>query len=172
MTRRTIGLWICGALLPLTAVQAHVTLEQGSAEAGKSYKAVLRIPHGCDGSATTGILVTLPNGVRQAKPMPHAGWRVEAEKEKLAQPYDWHGETITEDVSRIRWQGGNLPDAFYDEFVFRIQLPMEAGKTLYFKVKQTCEKGQIEWSAIPGDNSGNEYPAASLKLLPASSSGH
>ena len=167
-----IALSLTGAVLFPLAAHAHVTLEQGSAEAGKSYKAVLRIPHGCDGSATTGIQVTLPDGVRQAKPMPHAGWSVQVVKEKLAQPYDWHGDTITEDVRRIRWQGGNLPDAYYDEFVFRIQLPPDAGKTLYFKVKQRCEKGEIDWAAVPGDSSGNDYPAASLKLLPPASSSH
>ena len=32
---------------------AHVTLETSQAIAGSTYKAVVRVPHGCDGAATT-----------------------------------------------------------------------------------------------------------------------
>ena len=35
------------------AAQAHVTLETAEAPVGATYKAVLRVPHGCEGEATT-----------------------------------------------------------------------------------------------------------------------
>uniref|UniRef100_UPI0013D3B0BB DUF1775 domain-containing protein n=1 Tax=Escherichia coli TaxID=562 RepID=UPI0013D3B0BB len=40
------------------AAQAHITLDQPEAETGKPYKAVLRVGHGCDGSATRQIILT------------------------------------------------------------------------------------------------------------------
>ena len=47
---------------------AHVTLETREAPVGASYKAVLRVPHGCEGTATTALRVRIPEGViaRQA----------------------------------------------------------------------------------------------------------
>ena len=45
-----------------TPVIAHVTLESQEAKVGGSYKAVLRVPHGCTGSATTSIRVRDPRG--------------------------------------------------------------------------------------------------------------
>ena len=38
--------------LAATAAEAHVTLETGDAPVGSTYKAVLRVPHGCEGKAT------------------------------------------------------------------------------------------------------------------------
>ena len=35
-----------------TAAFAHITLETQEAKVGSTYKAVLRVPHGCDGKAT------------------------------------------------------------------------------------------------------------------------
>ena len=55
-------------------------------------------------------------------------------------------------MTEISFSGGNLPDAYYDEFVFTGFLAgdLEAGKTLYFPVVQECEKGVHRWIEIPG----------------------
>ncbi|TXH38129.1 MAG: DUF1775 domain-containing protein [Rhodospirillaceae bacterium] len=146
---------------------AHVTLETTAAPAGSTYKAILRVPHGCAGSPTTSIRVQIPEGVRQAKPMPKAGWTLTVKKHKLAQPYDWYGTKVEEDVSEIDWSGGNLPDAFYDEFIFRATLPEDEGKTIRFPVIQTCAKGQEKWIEIPAngqDDDSVESPAPGVKL--------
>ncbi len=41
------------------AASAHITLETQEAAVGSTYKAVLRVPHGCDGKATTGVRVQI-----------------------------------------------------------------------------------------------------------------
>lgn len=158
-----------GLLLCTAVVHAHITLEQSSAASGSTYKGVLRIPHGCDGSATTGITLQLPEGVQRAKPMPKPGWSLTTQTAKLKQPYDYYGDKISEDVSTISWSGGNLPDAQYDEFVFRARLPQKAGQTLYFKVTQQCEKGSTEWAALPG---AQGEPAVALKLTEPAAHSH
>jgi len=146
---------------------AHITLESGTAPAGSFYKAVLRVPHGCDGTPTTAIRVKIPEGVMKPKPMPKPGWMLKTTVGKLAQPYDWYGTRITEDVQEIEWSGGELPDDFYDEFVFRAKLPDGEGKTLWFPVIQTCASGEERWIEIPAEGKSEddyEYPAPGLKL--------
>ena len=110
---------LCGAVLiaPHLAA-AHVTLETKEAAPNSSYKAVLRVGHGCEGKPTTVIRVQIPEGVISVKPMPKPGWELETVKDKYDRPYDYFGNELTEGVKQIAWSGGRLPDDFYDEFVF------------------------------------------------------
>ncbi len=101
---------------------AHVTLEQGEAAADSTYKAVLRVGHGCEGAATTAIRVQIPEGLIVAKPMPKPGWQVELKEGDYAKSYDYYDTPVTKGVKEIAWTGGNLPDNFYDEFVFRVRV--------------------------------------------------
>jgi uncharacterized protein YcnI len=149
---------------------AHVTLETGEAKAGSTYKAVLRVPHGCSGAATVAIRVQIPDGVIAVKPMPHPGWELTTKVEAYPEPVKYYEDTLTEGVREIAWSGGSLPDAWYDEFVFRGKLPDAAGTTLYFPVVQECEGGVADrWIEIPeAGKSADDYPtpAPALKLLP------
>jgi uncharacterized protein YcnI len=155
-------------LMSLVSVSAysHVVLETQTAEMGAYYKAVLKVSHGCEGSAIKKIVVQVPDGFQGAKPMVKPGWNIAIRKEKLAVPYTSHGKKIDQDTREIVWDGGLLPNAYYDEFVVVGKLPEKAGK-IYWKVKQICEKGEIDWSQIPvGSQSLRdlEYPAAVLNL--------
>jgi uncharacterized protein YcnI len=74
-------------------------------------------------------------------------------------------------VKEIVWTG-NLPDEFYDEFVFRAKLTedLKPGAILYFLAIQECTQGAERWIEIPEagkDPESYEYPAPGLKLLPA-----
>jgi len=132
------------------AAQAHVTLEVPQVAAGSSYKAVLRVGHGCEGTATHTLTVRLPAGFRGAKPMPKPGWTLSITRAPLAKPYDSHGSAVTDEVVEISWKAASreawLSDAHYDEFVLRGQAPDTPGPAP-FKVQQVCEKGQFEWTA-------------------------
>ena len=162
------------ALVAFGAVPAlaHITLEKGEAAVGSTYKAVLRVPHGCDGKATIAVRVRLPEGFIAAKPMPKAGWELKTVKGKYAKAYELWGEKVTEGVQEIDWTGGRLPDEFYDEFVLRGTLAgdLPAGQTLYFPVVQECEGGAVErWIQIPQKGQSEddlETPAPGVKLLP------
>jgi periplasmic copper chaperone A len=137
------------ALLALPVIaEAHITLEMRSAEAGSYYKAVFKVGHGCEGSPIREIVVQIPEGVVGAKPMPKPGWTLDVRTAPLAKPYNSHGKTIAEAPASIRWSGGSLPDAWYDEFVLVARLPEQPG-TLYWKVSQVCDKGHIDWVEIP-----------------------
>ncbi|WP_084539921.1 DUF1775 domain-containing protein [Azorhizobium doebereinerae] len=152
------------------SASAHIVLGQKEAQPG-SYQGTLRVGHGCDGSATTAVKVTIPEGVVGVKPMPKPGWTVTLETGPYAKAYPMmHGKPATEGVKSITWSGGNLPDAYYDEFVFVSALSGDvAGKTIYFPVLQTCERGSTDWAEIPVSGQPvPPHPAAMLKVAQAS----
>jgi uncharacterized protein YcnI len=171
---RQLFLGAAGVMLCIGTVSAHVTLETPQAPVGASYKAVLRVPHGCEGTATTAIRVRIPNGVIGVKPMPKPGWKLDTVSGKYAKPLTLRGTKVSEGVTEIAWSGGMLADAHYDEFVFTSALAEElgAGQTIYFPVVQECEKGVHRWITIPtgtgarDDHSESSEPAPGLKLLP------
>lgn len=155
--------------------QAHATLDQREAKLGTGYKAVVKIGHGCEGSATTRVSVEIPEGVIGVKPMPKPGWTIKTEKAAYARAYKHYHGDLSEGVRRITWEGGPLPDDFYDEFVFAsfVARELTPDTTLYFPVVQSCEKGQLAWTEIPSagqDAHDLKSPAAALKLVAATPS--
>jgi uncharacterized protein YcnI len=130
---------------------AHVTLETEKAPPNSTYKAVLRVGHGCEGKPTTAIRVKIPEGVFAVKPMPKPGWQLATTKGKYAKTYDNYGTPLSEGVTEIAWTGGELPDEWYDEFVFRGRLADFAlGTIVYFPVVQECPDGAVHrWIEIP-----------------------
>jgi len=173
---RLVTTMLHGCLLMLAATgsaKAHVTLETEEAAANSSYKAVLRVPHGCDGKATVAVRVKIPEGVIVAKPMPKPGWELATTQGKYAKSYDYYGSPVAEGVTEIAWSGGNLPDEWYDEFVFRARLTdFPVGTVVYFPVVQECVGGAVErWieSPEPGKSDDDyETPAPGLKISAAS----
>lgn len=130
------------SLAPLAS--AHVSLEPRTATAGTYQKLVFRAGHGCEGSATTALTVTVPEGLGDAKAMPKPGW------------------TLTTGGRDISWKGGPLPDSQFDEFSLLMKLPDTSGRQV-FKVVQQCERGRAEWSEAPG--AGGKFPAPVLEIV-------
>ena len=170
----------CGAALaavialsvPCTA-SAHVTLERQEAAIGASYKAIVRVPHGCDGSPTLRVKVQIPEGLIAVKPVPKPGWTVETTKGPYAEahPY-YHGAMLKEGVREIVWQG-RLADEHFDEFVFvgMVAKTLKENTRLFFPTVQECENGQQAWVDIPaaGQTSRDvKYPAPALRLIQVS----
>lgn len=139
-------------LLALPAVAgAHAVILQTDAESGSYYKGVIGISHGCNGSDTTKVTIDIPYGVRGAKPMPKAGWKLDVVRSKLEKPYNSHGKVVTEDVTQITWYGNTLDNAHYDEFAFRGQIGVGTTTRLYFPVRQECEVGELNWNQKPAE---------------------
>ena len=163
-------------VLAASPAGAHISLETKQAAIGSSYKAVFAVPHGCKGSPTTRIRVQIPEGVIAVKPMPKAGWNVEAVTGKYTAEYDYHGTKLSEGVKEVVWSGGKLPDHNYDEFVISTFLTagLKPDSTLYFPVVQECEQGISRWIDIPGEgqagqtghDQGSKSPAPGVKLMP------
>lgn len=144
-----LGATLLGATKP---AHAHVSLEQGSAVAGKYQKLTFRVGHGCQGSATHTISVAMPEGMTIPKPMPKIGWNI------LSGP-----------AREVTWKGGPLPDGWFDEFSMMVKLPDTPGK-YYFRVAQICENGRMDWTELPGVTPVT-MPAPSLDVLAAPAAG-
>ncbi len=150
---------------------AHVALEAKQAKVGAGYKAVLGVPHGCDGQPTTEVIVDIPEGVIGVKPMPKPGWTLSLSKGPYARSYAfYHGEAKSEGVKQVTWSGGSLPDEYFDQFVLStfIAGELEPGAKLYFPVTQKCANGEQRWSEVPADGQDAhslEHPAPQLMLV-------
>jgi len=159
----------------ISAANAHIALEQPSAAPG-FYKAVLKLPHGCDGKATTGLSVTLPEGFIDAKPMPKPGWEIELTEGDYKKAYELHGKPVSSGLTAVNFSGGTLPDAYYDEFVIVGTLAgVEPGQTLYFDTVQSCGEETVSWTDRPtGGEAGHhpEHPAPALEIADGSGGGH
>ena len=132
---------------------SHIALENKTAVAGSTYKAVFQVGHGCSGSPTTAIAVQIPAGFEAVKPHAKAGWVISAEGNTL----------VTWTASSKEWA---LPSAHFDEFILRGKLPQAVGP-LWFKVLQTCETGSNNWSEVPTNGAqamGLKSPAALLEI--------
>ncbi|MEO6280982.1 YcnI family protein [Roseateles sp.] len=164
-------------LLAAASAQAHIALDQPEAPAGSSYRAAFKVGHGCEGGAATKeIVVTLPEGLRGAKPMPKPGWTLTTKRRPLKTPFESHGKPVTDELAEVRWtangEANYLQDAWYDEFVLRASLPAEAGE-LWFKVRQVCTQGEWNWADLPSAaNTKLRAPAVRLKVLPAAQEAH
>jgi uncharacterized protein YcnI/copper(I)-binding protein len=155
---------------------AHVGLEQPEAPRGKSYKAVFKVPHGCEGSATHTVRVDIPEGFIGVKPMPKPGWTIKTQRGSYARSYGYFHGPLKEGETQIEWSGGTLPNDFYDEFVAAGYVAKELeADALYFKVVQLCDKGELNWVEIPDkgvDAHDLAAPAAVLKIAGGGAEGH
>jgi periplasmic copper chaperone A len=155
---------------------AHPTLEQREANIGAPYKAIMRVPHGCDGAATTRVRVQIPEGIIGVKLQPKPGWAIETKRRPYANSYPYyHGATLTEGVREISWSG-RLLDEHFDEFVCSgfVAASLKAGEMVHFPTVQECEKGSSAWTEIAAAGQSPhdvKLPAPAIRLVQAQGHG-
>ena len=152
---------------------AHAVVEPQEVPANSYQKLTFRVTHGCEGSPTTAVIVRVPVSLHGAKPMPKAGWTIATEIEPLAEPYHSHGRLIDKEVRTISWQGGNLPNAYFDEFSIQVRIPGQAGE-IAIPVTQLCEKGRLDWVETPTSQKPREAleaPAPMIRVQPVGAAG-
>ncbi|MGF9663892.1 YcnI family protein [Arthrobacter crystallopoietes] len=169
----TIGLAGLGA----GSASAHVHVNPDSTAAGSSSVLGFDFAHGCEGSPTTKIAITLPEQLDDATPTAHPGWTVEKVTEKLDAPKKVEGgASVTERVSQIVYTAKEpLADGVRDVLSVKVQLPNAEGETLAFPVLQTCEKGSTDWAQVAeeGQDGHNlESPAPTLIVTAAQAEDH
>lgn len=178
MTRtRTTILALALSLCAAASAHAHASFETDQVSSESSFKAVLQIPHGCDGKATTEVQVKLPEGFVFAKPQPKPGWEIEIIKGDYRKSYDNHGKTVTSGPLEIRWKNGNLSDDFYDTFVISGKISgFDKETQIAFPVTQLCGASDtVVWDQIAtgGQNPHSlEHPAPTVTVTPAEAGGH
>lgn len=156
---------------------AHVTFLAPATVAPKTpFKATLKVPHGCNGSATTALTVHIPKGIIAVKPQPKAGWTLASTHAPYGKVYDYYGKNLKEGVNTLTWKDGHLPDDQYDEFSFTAYLaePLPAGSKLMFAVDQQCAQGKMRWISAQEDHGhhGDTGPAPVLTVTAPADNAH
>lgn len=151
---------------------AHVTITPTDTAAGSYTVLTFSNGHGCDGSPTTAITISVPEGINSVTPTRNPFYRVEVQTEALAAPItDAHGNQVTErDAVVVYTAKKALPDGQRDAFELSLQLPDAPGETLAFPVIQTCEQGETAWTetAASGQDAEDlEHPAPTVTITEA-----
>jgi uncharacterized protein YcnI len=151
------------------AVWSHATFDVREAVQNTTVRVATRIPHGCSGESTLRLRIAIPDGLIAVQPMPKPGWELTVVRGPYAAAHTLHGRTLTEGVRELIWSG-ELPDAYYDEFIWRARFTdrLPAGETLYIPVVQECANGAERWieTPLPGQSSSAlRYPAPGIRIL-------
>jgi uncharacterized protein YcnI len=155
-----------------------VEVDPSSTAAGSYSLLTFSLGHGCEGSATTGITIDIPESITSVTPTVNPGWDIAKVAVDLATPLDdGEGEAITTRVGQVSYTAqAPLADGLRTTFVLSLQIPTDAvvGDTLAFPVLQSCEVGETDWSeAVVEGEAEPAHPAPSLTVTEATAeSGH
>ena len=157
-----------------TMTFGHAGPETKPAVVGAYYKAVMRIPHGCDGAATDTVRVRIPEGMISVKPKPN--WDVGAVVGAYQNTYDFYGRAVNEGVVELIWRG-SLPNDQFDEFVFigKISDNVPVDAPLHVYAIQHCKAARIHWIEVPDvgqDRHDLKRPVPILNIEPKGHDNH
>lgn len=159
------------SLLVAPTAFAHVSIG-GPGYAGTSQVVTFGVGHGCEGSDTYSVEVTIPKEVTTVR----------------AVPSTFGNAVVTADdagiVSSVKWTKAapvHAKDEQYYQLAIRIGVPKTPFVALLFPTKQTCKKADgteivVDWKATPEEvaaaKEGEEpEPAPALVILPARAAG-
>jgi uncharacterized protein YcnI len=125
---------------------AHVDPDPLAVQVGTTATIAFGLEHGCNGSPTTAMELTIPTGVTNVKPVDKAGW------------------TSAVNGDKVTFTGGKIDATTKDHFDITLTAPTTPGD-VHFLVLQTCEKGVNRWIEIGEEGKPEpEFPAATLKV--------
>lgn len=143
-TRRTLtaGL-VGGAILALaipTMASAHVSVTPDALSAGDHGVLTFSFAHGCDGSPTTGLTITMPEGLASVAPTMDSDWTIAVER----------GDDGL--VSAVTYTAATpVPNDLRGAVSMAVGLDESTPESLAFPVVQTCVEGSTEWTQLAED---------------------
>ena len=152
MLRRLVAptaLALAAIALLAPAAWAHVDLEPGEALAGSTTTLTFSFHHGKDGTATTALVVQVPEGTTIVE----------------APAVEGFSSVVDEAERTVTWSGGSVPDGTEARFPLVVELPSTPGVALFPTLQET-EAGQLAWIGEDEGEGEDESPAPRLTLLP------
>lgn len=151
------------AVLVAPAAQAHVHVDPSTTAAGSTAQLSFSFAHGCEGSPTTALEISVPDSIVSAVPNVHSGWSINTEK-------------TGDHVDTVRYTALTpVADGLRDTVTVQVALPATAdGQTLAFPVRQVCETGETNWADIAAEGQSEddlELPAPTIEVTAASADG-
>lgn len=110
---------------------AHVEAKASEPDDTGAMSVDFSFEHGCDGAATTGLRVKIPEGARDVEPQDQAGWKSGFED------------------SVVEWSGSSIPGDTPGSFTLKLKLDAAPGETVYFPTIQACGDKENSWIGIP-----------------------
>jgi periplasmic copper chaperone A len=168
MSVTAVGAGLALAIAVPLSASAHVGVDASSSAAGSYTVLTFSVPHGCDGSPTQKIAISIPESIVEATATVNPNWTISEVTEALSEPLTAEdGDPITDRVSQIVYTAKDapLPADQRDTFELALVLPDgSVGDRVEFPVEQTCTDSTVAWD-------GDEVPAVTLTAA-AESSGH
>jgi uncharacterized protein YcnI len=163
MKKTPILLVLTSALLAVPAASAHVTVNPRTVQADSFARLAIRVPDEAEDAQTVKITVQLPESVGFVSFQPKPGWKRSVTMVKLAKPItNDEGETVTERIATVTWEGGRIAPGEFDEFGLSAKVPAAQGK-LIFPAVQTYSNGDVvRWIGDPG----SDTPAPRVIVTP------
>lgn len=158
---------VASATVLVVPVAAHVTVSPSEAPAGGYGTIYFSVPHGCGPEPTEALIVQLPETLQSVTAEAVPGWDVTYTTAELDEPYDNHGQTVTEYISEIEWraQGAPLPTDQFLTFGVTARWPDLPGATILLPAIQECpDGGEATWIDPAADADG---PAPRVTLIAA-----
>jgi uncharacterized protein YcnI len=158
--------------LSVTPASAHVTVKTADKPAKGGFATVaFQVPNEMSDANTTKLHVQFPadHPLLYVSVQPKAGWTYTIKKAKLDKPQSPFGEEITEAVTEITWEGGQIKPGEFEQFPVSIGPLPEDADTVSFPAIQTYDNGKdVGWIEKTGaDGKEPEHPAPSIKLSAA-----
>ena len=167
--RSTIAV-ILGTGLAIAApavASAHVGVSPDTLTADEATVLTFSFTHGCEHSPTTGLRITMPDGLASVSPTVEAGWDIVVER----------GDDGLVDV--VTYTAATpVPSDLRGAVSMQVRPGEDAPESLAFPVEQVCETGATEWTEIAeeGQNPHDlDAPAPVVSLTAAaeeSDAGH
>jgi len=168
MRLKTLVLFTSLSAVGIVPAYAHMAVVPSEVPAGSSFTAGFAVGHGCEGSPTTVVKMSIPAGVLSVKPVAKPGWEIEIVTGDYATPQTLNDGPVTSGVTQINWTGGSLPDAWYDEFSIHASLSddIAEGSVIPFPIVQECENGGVyRWISVAGEGEEEaDEPAPQLHI--------
>ena len=163
MKKTPILLVLVGALLAIPAAGAHVTVSPRTLPANSFSSFAISVPDEAPDTATTKVTEQLPADLSSVSFQPKPGWVRSVTTVKLAKPVtNDEGETVTDRIATVTWEGGAIAPGEFDEFVLSGRAPGTRG-TLVFPTVQTYSNGDVvRWIGDPAADS----PAPRVTVTP------
>ena len=168
MKKIPLLLVLAGALLAVPAASAHVTVNPNEVAADSFARFAIRVPNETEDADTTNVTVQLPASVSFVSFQPKPGWKRSVTMVKLAKPItNDEGETVTERISTVTWDGGQIAPGEFDEFGMSAKVPDKEG-TLVFPAVQTYSNGDVvRWIGDPDADAPAPRVALTAKVSEA-----
>ena len=153
--------------LSILPASAHVRVDPSEASKGGYGAFTFRVPNEDPSQSTVKIEVQIPQDspITYVGVEPKPGWSYSVEKTKLNKPIENEGEKITQVISKVTFEGGQIKPGEFDEFKISMGPLPEDSDSITLKAIQTYDGGKVsKWIEESVGYEEPEYPAPVVAL--------